>query len=140
MIHSFRTTTILNANNLALLIALLVGCDGQDAGISRGGSESQAGSGSGDIAVTEARKHLFKTAEKLEGPFVQLVREYVGAYEIGDWSIGMLDTEMQKGRWTPETRAAYRNYREAVLKHGVPKKVVPAKRPRITAESGSTVN
>ena len=109
MIHSFRTATILNAN-LALLIALLVGCDGQDAGISRGGSESQAGSGSGDIAVTEARKHLFKTAEKLEGPFVRVVREYVGAYEIGDWSIGMLtprcrreDGLLKQGRHTAIT-------------------------------------
>jgi len=112
---------------------------GKDAGISGGGSESKVGSGSGEIAVTEAKKHLFKTAEQLEGPFVQVVREYVGAYEIGDWPIRMLDTEMQKGRWTPETRAAYRKYREAVLQHGVPK-VAPAKRPRFTAESGSTVN
>jgi hypothetical protein len=66
-------------------------------------------------SAAEARRELFETANKMEGPFSEAVEEYIRQVENGNWSWNMLDEYFLPGKFTPETIAAYRQWRAAKL-------------------------
>jgi hypothetical protein len=113
------------------LAVVLLAC----AGAAWFGSRPGAGSASSKQRTADARRELLATAEKMEGAMAEAVRAYVEYVEAGEWSWAMMDEAMYSGKFTIETAAAYRKWREAMV--ASPWRPPAAPEPARVAEKGS---
>lgn len=81
------------------------------------GRSSTSGRGK---AAAAAKKALLETAEKVDGPFIAVVKDIVDAVESGDQPFSVADSRMydfgpDSYQFAPETRSAYQRWRAAKL-------------------------
>ena len=102
-----------------LVLAAVIGCGGS--GGSGTGSSGGAGGGSGSKSVAALRAELLDTAKQMKGGSAAAVEEWVKSAETGSpWSI--VDDNILKERFTPETKAAYKRWRDAKIAEDKAKK------------------
>jgi hypothetical protein len=97
-------------------IAAVVAVGSLFAGCSKSPSEKVAGGERADNAVADARRNLVETAKKMEGAMAEAVVAWVENKEQNPevpWS--MMDEEFSPGKFTPETIAAYKRWRAAMI-------------------------
>jgi hypothetical protein len=94
-----------------LLLLVLVRSGAVPLGSGSGGPGG--GQSSSRPTAAEAKKQLLSTAGQYDGPFAACVESYVQSVENGDWPISMADKEMRSQNFAPETRTAYKIWRDA---------------------------
>ena len=99
-----------------LALAAALGC---------GGSGGSGGSvGSGGKSAADLKAELFDTAKRMEGGQAAAVVDPVTVFESGraNWGWSIIDEKILHGDFTPETKAAYKKWREAKIAEDKTKK------------------
>ena len=89
---------------LALVAAL--GCGGSGSG----------GGGAGGKSAADLRKELSETTKQMDGAFAEAVETHIKYFEGGNsgWGWSNLDDQILNSRnFSPETKAAYKKWRDA---------------------------
>jgi ribosomal protein L37AE/L43A len=97
-----------------LALAVVLGCGGS--------SGPGGGAGAGGKSAAEARADLIATAKQMEGGMWEAIEEYVKSIESGVWSWEQGDRNIAGGKYTAETKAAYKKWREAKIAEDKAKK------------------
>lgn len=97
---------------VALALSVAIGCNS---------SSGTSGGGSGGKSAADLKAELLATAKQMEGGSAAAVEEWVKSAETGSpWSI--VDDNILKERFTLETKAAYKKWRDAKIAEDKSKK------------------